>query len=644
MFGKAEIYYLPADLTYIYRVKGDESGTYNLTITGYGMEVKALNIPIEENAVHQYTVNWGEIAVGEEEDPQGTYLFERYSAGPIMPSMAGVPPVIHVLKAHKARPLKAGESFTMTTCFWARSAERATDLTCQAIADNALRLRLNQQYMLASRGPISLPGLLVDAELSLLGSETVCLVAGRKLMIGTEVLLEADAPVSLEWDVVRGQCDVIADSAGRLTLNGTSLNVPKGKSIHRVSTERGGKLLAAVLEGLPVATCAVPKLHPPPALEKLRIVSRREGEQAVHSLWAGQLHPGQVTLLVGRANGALDALDGESLEPRWTYHCERTVNSIAAGDLDGDGTFEVAAGSDDHHLHALTRDGKSLWKWQPPFDWQKAKIAYCQWLWPEPFVKKAAIRDLDKDGKADIFVGGGMNTFAVNGEGKQLWAFRDSKGHCPSMQTCVFLDVNGDGIEEPVFGASDVWYVSCMWAVDPTGKQLLQYGSDGWCSGARVAVAEDLVGNGKKSLVYGTRQGGIWVYPDPADLGRKWYRRFADQVDHLTTLKWENGKRLIVCAGGDTQWVTAFAPDGSKVWAVYTDSAVAAMVAGASEDRLYIVCDDGTVRDIGADGKLRSSVELPGRPVTAVAHPEDGVFVGMAGGTVSLARQGEDSQ
>lgn len=351
-------------------------------------------------------------------------------------------------------------------------------------------------------------------------------------------------------------------------------------------------------------------------------------------------------MLVGREDGIVEALDAEDLKVLWTYRCGNVVNSIDSGDLDGDGTREVVVGSDDHHLHALDSNGKLRWKWQPPFDWQKAKIAYCQWLWPEPFVKKVVAHDLDGDGKAEIVAGTGMNTFGVNGEGKQIWAFRDGKGHCPSMQAIVFADTNGDGSEEPIGGASDMWYVSCMWPIGPKGEQLKigpkadgkYYASDGWCSGAQVAIAEDIVGNGRKALIYGTRKGGVWCYPDASNWAKKWYRRFGDEIDLLATFHHQDGAKLIAAAGGDTKWVTAFDPRGTQLWAVYLDSAITTMAANAAQDKLYLGCASGSVYELDHSGSVLRSVEL-GRSASAmVAHPLLGVVVATEDGRVCCVR------
>jgi outer membrane protein assembly factor BamB len=250
------------------------------------------------------------------------------------------------------------------------------------------------------------------------------------------------------------------------------------------------------------------------------------------------------------------------------------------------------------------------------------------------------VRDLNKDGKAEVVVGGGMNTFAVDGQGKPLWTYHDSanKDHQPTMMAIVFADVNNDGVEEPIGGASDMWYLGSMCAIGPKGEKVKEFLGDGWCSGVRVALAEDVLGQGKKSLAYGTRRGGVWFYPDPSDLSKWWYRMLGDQVDALASVRSKDGRKVIAAAGGDTQWVTAFDPSGERAWSVYFDAAVTVMTSNASQDKLYVGCEDGTVYELDPNGRVNRLVTVAGQPKVALAYPTGGVAVGTRDGSLYLVR------
>ena len=152
-----------------------------------------------------------------------------------------------------------------------------------------------------------------------------------------------------------------------------------------------------------------------------------------------------------------------------------------------------------------------------------------------------------------------------------------------------------------------------------------------------VAAAADLLGNGAKSLAYGTRQGGVWFYPHPTDTQKRWYRRFGDRVDLLAVVHGP-GARLLVVAGGETQWITALDPTGARAWAVYLDAAVAAMAASPTQDRLFVAGVDRTVHELDAAGRQGRRLTLPGTPVTMATGPTAGVIVGTREGSVFLVQ------
>ena len=571
-------------------------------------------------------------ALGREEDPQAGYFFHR--SGPQNPPLDNVPHVIHMLKAHKARALKTGESFTMATCFWANSEQRAITVACESINENMVRVSLDGQPMLAACGPVTARGLQTDAALSLVAADRVCLVAARTLSIAGHTVFVSAKPVSFEWDFGNGQCAAIAATTTSVSFAGHTVSLPPGKSTHVVAAGDIAASLAAAIRSLPSAKPSAVK-HLPAAPARLAVAAKREGDSAVECLWTGRLGSAD-SVLVGRRDGAVERLSSDALGPLWTYHCKGVVNSIDAGDTTGSGAPEIAVGSDDHQLHVLSPGGKRLWTWDPPFDELKARIAYKQWLWSEPFVKRVAVHDITGDGKAEIVVGAGMNTFGVNSAGKQLWAFNHGSSHHPTMMAIAFADVDGDGKDEPIGGASDMWYHGSPSAIGPKGEKLVSYPNDGWVSGVKVILAEDIEGKGATALIYGTRANGLRCCSDVRDndYHRSWYRKFADLVDQVTTLRRAEGGKLIAAAGGDTQWVTAFGSNGARLWAVYFDSAVAAMSANAAQDRLYVACDDGTVLELDAAGKRLRSAQIEAKPTAAAPHPSAGVIVGTERGGV----------
>jgi hypothetical protein len=231
-----------------------------------------------------------------------------------------------------------------------------------------------------------------------------------------------------------------------------------------------------------------------------------------------------------------------------------------------------------------------------------------------------------------------MNTFAVDGAGKMLWAYQEdpsSHGSRPSLHELVFADVNNDGRDEVVGGASDMWYHGAMIAIGPSGEKIKQYRSDGWVSGVTAALCHDFTGDGTRSLAYGTRMGGVFFYPDPADMRSRWYRRFADRVDVLDVLDGGDGDGILVVAGGDTGWVTALDRQGDRVWAAYVGMHIRAMASSTRRDRLTVACEGGEVLELDGQGAIVRSATLEGSPSLLLSPPGDeGVVVGTREGRI----------
>ncbi|MDP6780028.1 MAG: hypothetical protein QGI83_24955, partial [Candidatus Latescibacteria bacterium] len=578
-----------------------------------------------------------DVVLGREEDPQAGYNFHRYTRP--APPLDDVPHVIHVLKGYKARELEKGNSFSLASVFWASSKQRPIRIGSRSIADAAVLLDIDGHPALAAMGPLAVDGLQVDAELSMVSPDRILGVGARGLTIETEEIFGSDLPVSFEWDLRTGAVALDAAEASQVRLVGTSMAVEAGRATRKIGGRRLSDRVREALRAIPSGEGSKKARRDSETGTPLKIARRRLADGAVLCGWVGPLAPDAApTLLLGREGGAVEALDPATLETLWTYTCAGPVNSIAAGDLDGDGVLEPVLGSDDHHVHALDAEGSVLWKWKPPFDELKASIMYNHWLWPEPFVKKVATHDLDGDGADEIVLSGGMNTFAVDGRGEMLWAYQEeasTHGSRPSLHELVFADANNDGRDEVIGGASDMWYHGAMIAIGADGKKLKQYRSDGWVSGVTTALCEDFAGKGRPSLAYGTRMGGVFFYPDPADRRSRWYRRFADRVDVLNVLDREEGGKILTVAGGDTGWVTALDREGDRVWAVYAGARVRAMASGDRRDRLTVACEGGLVLELDAQGAVVRSASLHGSPSVVLGLPDgEGAIVATREGGV----------
>jgi len=174
---------------------------------------------------------------------------------------------------------------------------------------------------------------------------------------------------------------------------------------------------------------------------------------------------------------ALDA----SREVLWEYLTESGVLSLASGDLDGDGTLEVALGTYSAVV-VLDSAGTKLFSVDSDV--------------PVPAV---AIADVNSDGRGEVLVAG-KEVIALDSAGSVLW----TGDTLDNVYTLTAADLNNDGAAEVVAGSEAVY------VFDGNGKQLFK--GEKQLSIHELAAA-DLDGDGylevaaasvKKVLVYGT--------------------------------------------------------------------------------------------------------------------------------------------
>lgn len=598
---------------------------------------------------------------GRDEDPQATYNFHRYAK--MVHPMDKVPHAIHMVKAHKARRLETGGAFTIPTVFWAAcETKRPQEIHSHAVSENTLLLETNDAPMLVTIESLETDSLAVDAAMLLLGDNFLAAADCTRLRVGDTLLFASDTPASFQWNPETGEL-VFADDADG---NATDLFELLPASAWRRAFETA--LLSLTQTNRPAAT-----KHLQPAPGQLRVLSNITGPGAITAAWTGPLAASaDPALAVGRQDGSVELYEitrdpllffferPPRLAKRWSFQGGGRVNSLDAGDLDGNAALEILAGSDDHFLYAFDRHGDLLWKWTPPFDERKATQAYNEWMWPEPFVKKIVARDLTGDGRSEVVAGAGMDTFGVSGSGELLWDIRLPDGgktqHNPAMTTILFADLTGDGAEEIIGGASDMWYQASLDLLDRNGariphpaaddpelpRSLSFFRGDGWASGVKTGFLEKLSGNGTLSLVYGTRKGGVFCYPDVSDPRNFWYQRFGDMVTLLATVGDDNG-RNILAAGGATQWLTALDAEGTVAWAQYFDSPLTALAADPDGKTVLVGCANGTMRLLDADGNSLAGASLDGAPSVVLAAEKNLWIAGTKEGTLYLLEANPDT-
>ena len=208
-----------------------------------------------------------------------------------------------------------------------------------------------------------------------------------------------------------------------------------------VITTDDGRLLALFGNGSPVATFKPKGFKVSAALVTVvDLLPDRRGDE----------------LAIGGADGSFYALDGSGqVLPGFPLRTDYAISGgAAAGDVDGDGAWDLVFGSQDFGIYAVRSTGQ-------PLAGFPVKTGY-------RIYGGVALGDLDRDGTTDIVVGSGDGKLlALRGNGKALpgWPV-DTRARIYS--TPALADLNHDGQLEVLVTVSD----GQLYAFKSDGKPL----------------------------------------------------------------------------------------------------------------------------------------------------------------------------
>ncbi|MGD9403389.1 MAG: C25 family cysteine peptidase, partial [bacterium] len=360
---------------------------------------------------------------------------------------------------------------------------------------------------------------------------------------------------------------------------------------------------------------------------------------------------------VSSPSETLRAWTGAPYQAGWPVGPTNVIySSVCPGDLDGNGTLELAAGSKDHHLHVWEYDGVARIGWPRPTG---------DMVWSAP-----AIADLDGDPELEVVVGSNDgNLYAWNHDGSGLRMtdgfFRTLGGEVRAAP-CI-ADIDGDFdfeiIAANTYGQVYVWHHEGTGYLQPNGffaqaqgsiygspaiadvdgnldleiivgttgsEGLYIYNHDGsgylnpdglfaspgiiYCS---IAVG-DIDANGDVELVAGKMfSQSMVVYDHTGDVHPGWPQSMRGTVRSSPALAELDGDgKLDIVIGtmrtggvGDTACVYVFSDDGSvrAGWPVYAQgdfesSPVVGDIDGDGEMEVVIGCTDDMLYAYNADG------------------------------------------
>lgn len=304
------------------------------------------------------------------------------------------------------------------------------------------------------------------------------------------------------------------------------------------------------------------------------------------------------------------------------------LGSIAVGDADGDGVYEIAVSSREN-IYLFKRDGELIWSkaarecefgnkyaetWYSPIAMSdingdgKAEILASAYDWLITFdengdeiwrcsgpagLKCIAIGDIDGDGKKEVAVGStNWDVHVIGSDGNLLWNY-----HIGSWVLSVaMVDIDGDGKDEVIAGGFAK--AAGVFALDGDGELLWHYdvGFDIFSLTCR-----DIDGDGKAEVIAGSDD--IHFISNTGE--RRWVYRSGGQFKVAADDVDGDGVAEIIAASSS---VTAYKGTGEALWSCDTGQVwnlaigdingdgKAEVAAGCAANRAYLISSDGEIK------------------------------------------------
>jgi outer membrane protein assembly factor BamB len=196
-------------------------------------------------------------------------------------------------------------------------------------------------------------------------------------------------------------------------------------------------------------------------------------------------------VLAGTAASEIVVLDGDTGQERWRrslknlYDNPAPATTLRVADLEGEGQLDVLCGTAGWFVNVFEPDGTPTW---------------AQWIRYHVITALEAA-DVDGDGRAEVIVGNTYSTSLTVHEfdGTFRWSTLEqvgAEGNATTPRRGIGLrqlrlaDVDGDGVQEVLYGTDDGW----LFAVDPrAGDEVWQLNIVGAVVGLEVLADSVLV-------------------------------------------------------------------------------------------------------------------------------------------------------
>jgi hypothetical protein len=274
-------------------------------------------------------------------------------------------PVGILLQRHEAR-LSAGEAFSIQNLLHITN-DSSSNVTLKKLNETT-GLLVGPTPAILGCGGHQGAGLEIEADLYLLGTESIALAGATRFLCG-EVLFTSQIPVALEIHVPTGETFLVAAEKTTVERRGaTPLQMQPGT--HKITLgfgEEEHQILARVLSLAKPTDESVRKSIPAaasqtvPSLEPIWTRDPDSNAEEIRAAipWPESIaHRGPENFLVcqGRKLKCYDS-QGAIL---WTFTSKDLMRCVATADIDGDGNHEILCGGNDEHIYLLSHHGHLL--------------------------------------------------------------------------------------------------------------------------------------------------------------------------------------------------------------------------------------------------------------------------------------------
>jgi hypothetical protein len=296
----------------------------------------------------------------------------------------------------------------------------------------------------------------------------------------------------------------------------------------------------------------------------------------------------------------------------WRHEFEGRVNAADGVDVDGDGAMEVAVGVNDEHVHLLAADGTEIWAYHVP--------SYFSNGGGPGHVTAVHAADFEGDGSPDIAIGSeNTHCYVLNADGElkktndEPWQFR----YKHTVYTLDAADTNGDGVLELLAG----YQYPARWIADftATGGARRQH-LPGAKSGSRDIAVADLQGDGVSEGIYAEGNGALRAarQAEKGDRAQVVWETFVgdDALGGIVCGNFDDDPAEEIAVASHSGFVGLVESDGVPAWVRYASNAVTDVtVVSTVEGPVFVRgSEDGSVAAYTAGGEQTAWWHI-GQPV-----------------------------